>query len=187
MKTSTRCEMRSKGGEPCGCLQLLPWESPRGRKGQPRAGLLEGGPELSVCGAQVPRAGGHGTEDERREPRRGDRRGFLCVLSRGGIYTRPRRKPRERAGTNSASTHTGLGVLPAYPRQIGKSPGTWSTGPSTWTSPKSIASSPWKTPFRKCKDKPWTWETVFVKHIFNKGLVSRIYKEPSNSTSKKMM
>ena len=24
MKTSTLCEMRSKGGEPCGCLHLLP-------------------------------------------------------------------------------------------------------------------------------------------------------------------
>ena len=30
------------------------------------------------------------------------------------------------------------------------------------------------------------WERIFAKHMFNKGLVSRIYKEPSNSTWKKM-
>lgn len=92
--------------------------------------------ELSVQGAQVRRAGGHSPEKERRELQRestlGTCRGSLRVLSRVGIYTRPRQESPERTGANSADTHTGQVVMPAPTRQTGKSHDTWSTGESTW-------------------------------------------------------
>ena len=106
----------------------------QGQERAARAGLQEVGRELSVWEAQVHRAGGHGTESERRalHPEgSGGGTGFLSVLGRVGIYTRPRQEPHERAGSNSASTHTGLGVVPPCTRQTGKSPATWCTGAST--------------------------------------------------------
>lgn len=46
----------------------------------------------------------------------------------------------------------------------------------SWTSWKLKTSVPWKTLFRKWKDKP-DFEKTFAKHTFDKNLVSKIYKE----------
>jgi len=50
---------------------------------------------------------------------------------------------------------------------------------------KKRISAPGKMQFRRIKRQATDWGKIFSNHIFDKGLISRIYKEVSKHNNKK--